>query len=150
MPVKFGQTSIRFWFFLSLSNYYCTICLYLVLFELLCHLRGKIETVFKKFTLECCHVRQKHSKLFLKQRFQDFLWHDRFLFTVYKHIPIVRLAQFLEKGPSFQEFNLRMLYPSVFKKTYKYTQMFLGIIQSNLVIRNGLIGNKLVLRNHFL
>ena len=27
MPVKFGQTSIRFWFFLSyLSNYYCKDC----------------------------------------------------------------------------------------------------------------------------
>ena len=133
MPVKFGQTSIRFWFFLSLSNYYCTICLYLVLFELLCHLRGKIETVFKKFTLECCHVRQKQSKLFLKQRFQDFLWHDRFLFTIYKHIPIVWLAQFLKKGPSFQEFNLCSILLFA-KKKYVYTLMLLGILKSKILL----------------
>ena len=70
------------------------------------HLQRKIETVSKKFTLECCQVRQKPSKLFLKHRFQDFLWHDKFLFPIYKHIPIVWLAQVSEKGPSFLEFNL--------------------------------------------
>ena len=133
MPVKFGITSIRFWFFLvyliTSVPFACT--LYYLNFYATSEEKSKQFS--KSLRLNAVMSVKSKANFFLKQRFQDFLWHDRFLFTIYKHIPIVWLAQFLKKGPSFQEFNLCSILLFA-KKKYVYTLMLLGILKSKILL----------------